>query len=163
MKIPFIDAIVERRAAILEAELMATIEKHVRDRCTPATESAYDKYTYDVWSDGFTAFDFIGWLVDNAQNNIARRQADSVPTGSVWSKEDACWVGPKATSVTSLHHVECCPSSTTSKGDLCGQCRAVLVRMPGAEERRTQDLKVQPCSVCGKTGYYKYTGPTYTA
>lgn len=58
------------------------------------------------------------------------------------------------------HHVECCPLS----GDnLCDRCLDRLEGGPEAEEKLAQALEQTACGVCGKTGYYKYRGPTYEA
>ena len=66
--------------------------------------------------------------------------------------------------LTRVHHIECC---TVDQGpeyaNLCPRCLDTLILGSEAEKRLTEELAATPCSVCGKTGYYQYTGPTYNA
>lgn len=62
------------------------------------------------------------------------------------------------------HHVECCLVDDGPTGDnLCRACLDTLISGAEAEKALASVLSETPCSICGKTGYYAYDGPMYTA
>ncbi len=62
------------------------------------------------------------------------------------------------------HHIECCTfHEGPDSANLCPACLDVLDGGPPAERELAETLKTEACSICGKTGYFKYAGPTYGA